>query len=108
MNKDLKLKMLYIARAISEGNYQYTLHGAQQRISRKIRRKEVEQTLINGEIIEDYPEHHYGPACLIFGETNEGKILHIVCSLREKVDIITIYEPDVKEWEQDLKTRRKL
>lgn len=101
-----KDKMAYIATAVLEGNYRYTVHGAQQRVERRLKRKDIEQVLLNGEIIEDYPSHHYGPACLVYGITAESKVLHIVCSLRETIDIITVYEPDTDEWENDLKVRR--
>jgi hypothetical protein len=33
-------------------------------------------------------------------------MLHLVCSCRSVVDIITVYEPDLVEWEPDLRTRR--
>lgn len=107
MVKQLRDQMKYIAAAVKVGRYRYTIHGAQQRIARRIRRNEVEEAVKNGEIIEDYPKHHYGPACLILGRTGEGKALHVLCSLQEAVDIITVYEPDPVEWEEDLKTRRK-
>ncbi len=107
MREKFLKQILYIAQAVSQGNYRYTLHAAKQRIARKITRSEVEDILKNGEIIEDYPEHHYGPACLVYGKTREGKILHILCSLREIVDIITFYEPSAKKWHEDMKTRRR-
>ena len=98
-------KMAYIAKAIKEGRYRYTIHGVKQRISRKIGRQEIEDATLSGEIIEDYPDHHYGPACLVLGRTTKGKSLHILYSLREIVDLITIYEPDLDEWQEDLKIR---
>lgn len=106
MVKRLQEKMVYIAQAISQGRYRYTIHGAQQRIARRIKRHEVEEAIAKGEIIEDYPDHHYGSACLVLGRTAEGKPLHILCSLQEVIDIITVYEPDLKEWKEDLRTRR--
>ena len=105
---DLQEKMVYIAKAIAKGRYRYTIHGAQQRIARRIRRYEVEEAVVNGEVIEDYQQHHYGPACLVLGKTAKGKAIHILCSLQQLVDIITVYEPDLTEWEQDLKTRRRI
>ena len=99
-------KMAYIAAAIKAGRYRYTLHGAKQRIARGIKRQEIEQATASGEIIEDYPEHHYGPACLVLGKTTKGKAIHLLFSLREIVDIITVYEPTLEDWEEDLKTRR--
>jgi len=47
---------------------------------------------MSGEIIEDYPEDKYGPSCLIYGITREGRILHVQCSI-EPVWIITAYDP---------------
>ena len=69
---------------------------------------ELEEVIAGGEIIEDYPVHQFGPACLVYGRTALGKVLHVVCSLRETVDVITLYEPDREEWEDDLKTRKKI
>ncbi|MEK7616998.1 MAG: DUF4258 domain-containing protein [Patescibacteria group bacterium] len=92
---------------MKDGKYRYTIHGAKQRISRRLKRKEIEEAIQSGEIIEDYPDHHYGPACLLLGKIEKDKSLHILCSLQEVVDIITVYEPDLIEWEKDLKTRRK-
>jgi hypothetical protein len=96
-----------IARAIVDGSYRYTVHGARQRIERRLPGDEIEAAIQSGEIIEDYPEHHYGPCCLILGFTNAGKALHLVCSRRSVVDIITVYEPDPAEWEPDLRTRKR-
>ncbi len=106
MNSNLQQKMASIAEAIARGRYRYTVHGAQQRIARRIRRREIEEAIAGGEIIEDYPQHHYGPACLILGRTARGRPLHLLCSVRAVVDIVTVYEPDPQEWEADLKTRR--
>jgi hypothetical protein len=81
VDEDLLQKKKHIAKAIGQGNYRYTLHAAQQRIARRINRLEIEAVLTNGEIIEDYPEHHYGPACLLYRITKQGKVIHILCSL---------------------------
>lgn len=107
MAKKLQDKMQHITEAVKDGRYRYTVHGAKQKIARRLRRAEIEEALKTGEVIEDYPEHHYSPACLILGRTEKGKALHILCSLQEIVDIITVYEPDLTEWKEDLKTRRK-
>lgn len=106
MSEELKLKMAYIAKLVKKGQYRYTLHGAQQVIAREIERLEVEEAVEAGEIIEDYPQHHYGPACLILGQTKQGKVLHILFGLQPEVSIVTVYEPNLKEWKEDLKTRR--
>jgi hypothetical protein len=104
---DAKEKMAAIAQAVAQGQYRYTVHGAQQRIARGIRRHEIEQAIASGEIIEDYPAHHYGPACLVFGRTAEGRVLHVLCAQQPVVGIVTVYEPNPDEWEADLKIRRR-
>ena len=49
---------------------------------------------------EDYNEDKYGPSWLIYGTTIQGRPLHVQCSYpsRPKIKIITIYQPDPKEW----------
>ena len=100
-------KMAAIARSVAAGQYRYTIHGAQQRIARRISGHEVEEAIASGTIIEDYPQHHHGPAALILGHTSRQRALHVLCSVRPIVDIITVYEPDLAEWEPDLSTRRQ-
>lgn len=107
MVKKLREKLDHIKKAVAEGRYRYTVHGAKQRIARRIKRKEIEEAIKAGEVIEDYPKHHYGSVCLLLGKTAKGKNLHVLCSLQKVVDIITVYEPDLIEWEEDLKIRRK-
>ena len=107
MTSPLDQQMAAIARAVAQGQYRYTVHGTRQRIERRLSREEIEDAILSGEIVEDYPEHHYGPCCLILGRTSGGKALHMVCSCRSVVDIITVYEPDPAEWEPDLRTRKR-
>ncbi len=108
MSKKLQEKLDHLKTTVIEGKYRYTLHGAKQRIARRLKRKDIEAAIKSGEIIEDYPDHHYGPACLLLGKTAKNKKIHILCSLQDTMDIITVYEPNLVEWEEDLKTRRKI
>jgi hypothetical protein len=50
---------------------------------------------------------NYGPSCLIYGVTGDGKILHVQCST-EPVWIVTAYDPTVhpEEWEREYRRRR--
>jgi Domain of unknown function (DUF4258) len=99
--------MAAIAQAVAQGRYRYTVHGVRQLIALGLGRAEIEEIIRSGEIVEEYPQHHYGPCCLILGHTSVGKALHVVCSCRTVVDIITVYEPDASEWESDLRTRKR-
>ncbi len=89
-----------IRRRIKLQEYEYSLHAADQSIVRHIARKEVEEAVENGTVIEDYPSDKYGPSCLVFGHTKAGRPLHIQCThpVRNQIKVITVYEPDPREW----------
>ena len=67
---------------------------------------EIEEAVIAGDIIEDYPDDKYGPSCLIVGKTKAGRVLHVQVSYPPHVKVITVYEPSLNEWESDWKTRK--
>ncbi|MGQ9628281.1 MAG: DUF4258 domain-containing protein [Anaerolineae bacterium] len=55
---------------------------------------QVEEALLSGAILEDYPDTGRGESCLIVGFATDGTPIHTVCGWRgEDVVIITIYIP---------------
>ena len=92
------MKIEEIRRAFREKQFRYTKHGLEQRINRDISSQEIDQTIFNGEIIEDYPADKYGPSCLVYGKTKEGRPLHVQIAFLPIVSIVTAYEPNPDEW----------
>lgn len=90
---------------ILEGEYRFSEHAVKRMIKRSIDRFEIEDAIINGEIIEEYPNDKYSPSCLIYGKTRNGRDLHVQASLPPSIVIITAYEPDPSEW-VDYRIRR--
>jgi hypothetical protein len=90
---------------IREGEYRLSDHAVKRMIKRAIVRREVEEAILSGEIIEEYPDDKYSPSCLILGRTRQERMLHVQASLPPSVVIITTYEPDPAEW-IDGKVRR--
>jgi len=90
---------------IKKGEYRFSDHAVKKMIERSIDRYEVEQTVLTGEIIEDYPDDKYSPSCLIYGRTRKDRDLHVQISFPPLVVVITTYEPDPAEW-IDFKIRR--
>ena len=87
---------------------EWTQHSAKRLLQRGISADEIDEIIMNGEIIEDYPDAYPFPACLILGKTEKGKQLHIVCAIGEgKLWIITAYEPSLFEWTPDFRTRKE-
>ena len=84
-----------------------SLHAFERCVERNISPEEIQEVILSGEAIEDYPKDKYGPSCLISGITDEKRILHVQCSI-DPVWIITVYDPTLNpvEWDKDFKRRR--
>ncbi len=87
---------------------EYSLHAVRQMTARDIAPGEIVETILAGEVIEDYPDDKYGPSCLVCGRTKAGRVLHVQCShpSRPLVKIITVYKPDPAEWNETFKQRK--
>jgi hypothetical protein len=92
---------------VLSGQYEFSRHATDQAIKRRIVSREVKEAILQGEIIETYPDDKYGSSCLILGYTKGLRPLHIVCSCstRNLLKIITLYEPDPHQW-INYRTRR--
>ena len=101
--------MRFIRSRVRARMYRMTGHATAARLERGITVQHIEQTLLNGEIIEHYPDDTPYPCCLVLGWFGHGEPLHIVCfrGMREPaLRIVTVYEPDEALWEPDYKTRK--
>lgn len=85
-----------------------TRHGKERCFVRQISLDDIEQAILNGEIIESYPDDTPFPSVLILGYSKLLKPIHIVVSTdNEMLYIITAYKPNKDKWEDDLKTRKE-
>jgi len=102
------MDLTQIRKLCSEHKIEWTQHVAKRLLQRGVSAVDVVATLLNGEIIEDYPEDYPFPSCLILGKTSKSKVLHIVCSIGDdKLWIITAYEPSLMEWDAEFKVRKE-
>lgn len=102
------MKIEDIIEKIKGRNIKWRGHASRRVIERNIKREDIIYTIMNGEIIKEYPEDFPFPSCLILGFTDKGYPLHSVCSIGDNnVWIITVYEPDLDKWESDFKTRKE-
>jgi hypothetical protein len=83
---------------VRKSAYFWRQHAIERSIEREIAEEDIAEVILNGEIIEEYPQDKYGPSCLIFGRTRQARPIHVQCSLPPTVWIITLYEPDPNEW----------
>ena len=92
----------------SEGKIHWSTHGLERLQERDITVTDVKNCIMNGEIIEEYPEDFPHPSALIFGKNLQERILHVVCGIDENcLYLITAYYPSTEKFFEDLRTRRK-
>lgn len=97
-----------VRRYILTENVKWTDHCSFRMFERRIRKEDVQRAILNGEIIEQYPEDYPYPSCLIIGYTLNNKILHVVCGIgNNTLYIITVYCPDIEKWIDDSIRREK-
>ena len=77
---------------------------------RQISGNDTKETLEKCKIIEEYPDDYPLPSCLVLGYTKMRRPIHAVVAIDEEEPIlwvITVYEPDLSEWEEGFERRRK-
>ena len=86
----------------------WRLHSIDRLFQRGLTDNKVLNSIVDGEIIEKYPQDLRGESLLIFGFSGNTPI-HSVVSY-DKTDkilyIITVYIPDGNHFEPDFKTRK--
>ena len=84
-----------------------TEHASERYRQRGIRARDVRIAVENGEIIEQYPDAHPFPSCLVYGKDSNGKVIHVCMSDEGSASrVITAYYPDPDKWDEDLKIRK--
>ncbi len=88
----------------------YTRHALQRMFERSFGEQEVEETIQFGEIVFEYNEDKPYPSKLAM-KLISGRPVHVVFACVEtdaivNYIVITVYEPSIKEWNEDFKTRR--
>lgn len=56
-----------ICRKFSNDEFEFSKHAVDQSILRQIRVWEIKEAIVNGQVIEVYPNDKYGPSYLVLG-----------------------------------------
>lgn len=101
------MNIITIQDLYNNSKIKWSTHCLERMQERDISIDDVSNCIINGEIIEDYPNDFPNPSCLVFGYTAANKVLHVVVGTDgEILYIITTYYPNTIKFMEDLKTRR--
>lgn len=88
-----------LKRAVDGRQIKISLHAAEEALAKEITRRDIEAALLTAGLLEDYPDWWLGPSCLVHGQTDSGRDLHLVVSYsRLPITIITAYEPRPPKW----------
>ena len=99
MSRQMTMDIHWIREQLERGNCQVKLYALERASIRRIYPVDIKNALLNGEVIEEYPEDPRGSSCLVFGRGQEGCDIHMVCGMAyDMLWIITVYEPDPEEW----------
>lgn len=88
------IELNWIISCIRADKYYFSAHADNERMNDDLFISEVEASILNGSILESYPDDKRGSSCLVVGFTKEGKPIHSVCGKNDDtLIIITVYIP---------------
>ena len=92
-----KKKVLFTSHALNQMNLS----------DRMILKEEVIETILKGQVIEEYLDDPRGKSYLICSDKPD-RTIHVVCAPKnEYLAIITAYVPTLDKWETNMRCRRK-
>ncbi len=84
----------------------YRVHAVRRMAERGISEEDVARVIADGKAIESYPQDQPYPSRLLLGWV-EGRPIHVVAASAERaIIVITVYEPDARQWESGFERRR--
>ena len=84
----------------------YRVHALRRMAERGIREEDVAHVVSSGKEIENYPQDQPYPSRLLLGWV-QGRPIHVVAATAEhEIIIITVYEPDLSQWDSGFEKRK--
>ena len=101
------LNILDIRSLCQDDTIKATQHFTDRLFKHGIEYDNIIYAILNGEIIEQYPDDYPYPSGLILGYDVDARPLHVVAGVSaDDVYLITAYYPSKDKWESDYKTRK--
>ncbi len=87
----------------------FRVHAIKRMFERRIGADDVGAVLATGAVIEDYPDDFPYPSRLVLGWSGSRPV-HVVAAYNARAQetiVVTVYEPDLIEWEPGFRRRRR-
>ena len=95
---------------VKQRKVRFSAHAYARMAKRGILAADILVGMSRGEVIENYPDFHYGRAMLVLQADSAGHTLHVVWGLEkgttEPAIVVTAYYPDPAEWSADYRSRK--
>jgi hypothetical protein len=86
---------------VQQRRYKTSHHAEVEREAETITINDIKTAILNGELLEDYPDDPRGHSCLMLGIAEDERPLHVVLTILTQIDqvlIITVYVPTRPKW----------
>jgi hypothetical protein len=86
---------------IRQRRYKTSHHAELEREIDSLTIDDIKAAILDGKLLEDYPDDPRGHSCLMVGTAEDGRSLHIVLTILSQIDevlIITVYIPSLPKW----------
>lgn len=97
----------WVAERVRSREYVISQHAEIERRNDGLSLSDIEDALLNGRIIESYPDTGRGISCLVCGEAQRGAV-HVVCGRNKHswLVIVTVYVPALPKWKSPTERNR--
>ena len=99
----------FIQRCVNERKLRWTYHADMQMRDRTIDRQTIIDSVNAFEVIEEYPDDKYLPSYLVYSRYG-SLVIHVLFAVDvygDNVRVVTAYSPNLVEWKNDMRTRRR-